>query len=59
MLVELVAIFHDENNIYLKVFYCVPSVMTRFSGWKENLKAFMLKYTEDMMNVTTVDAEIH
>lgn len=59
VLSELRARFSSDNIALVKGFYVIPSIMVRNSTWKENLKSFMLRYSSDMPDVATFDAEIH
>ena len=58
MLSELRERFSSDNIALVKGFYCIPSIMTRNSSWKQKLKSFMIRYESDMVDVNTFDAEI-
>ena len=38
--------------------FCIPKIMANSKTWKVKLRSFMDKYTDEMVDPTSLDAEI-
>ena len=51
--------FSVVNVAPMKGFYCIATIMANNKTWKVKLRSFMDEYIEDMVDPTSLDAEIH
>ena len=42
----------------IKGFYCIPTMMAKNKTWKVKLRSFIDEYFDDMVDPTSLDAEI-
>ena len=50
--------FSVVNVAPIKGFYCIPTIMPNSKTWKVKLGSFMGEYIDDMVDSTSLDAEI-
>ena len=51
--------FSVVNLAPMKGFYCIATIMANNKTWKIKLRSFMDEYIDDMVDPTSLDAEIH
>ena len=57
-----VTLLHESNTgnfAPIKDFYCIPAVMASSKTWKVKLRLFMDEYIDDMVDPTSLDADIN